>query len=53
MINIRCRKCGWRLPFSSIGAKKDSVQNRGESTVRCPKCGEILIEKGGKKNRWY
>jgi len=52
MINIRCKKCGWKLPFSSRGAK-DSVQNRGESSVNCPKCGELLIQKGGKKNQWH
>jgi len=52
MINIRCKKCGWKLPFSSRGAK-DSVQNRGGSNVNCPNCGELLIQKGGKKNHWY
>ena len=52
MINIRCKNCGWKLPFSALGSK-DSVQNRGETTVACPKCGELLIQKGGKKNRWY
>ena len=51
MINIRCKKCGWRLPFSSRGSK-DSVQNRIGSNVNCPKCGELLIQKGGKKNQW-
>jgi len=52
MINIRCKKCGWKLPFSALGSR-DSVVHRGGSSVNCPKCGELLIQKGGKKNRWY
>ena len=52
MINIRCKKCDWKLPFSTRGLK-DSVVHRGESSINCPKCGELLIQKGGKKSRWY
>ena len=52
MIKIRCKKCGWKLPFSALGSK-DSVVHRGGSSLNCPKCGELLIQKGGKKNRWY
>ena len=52
MINIRCKKCGWRLPFSAKETN-DSVQERGNGNVVCPNCGEILIRKGGKFNRWY
>lgn len=52
MINIRCKKCGWRLPFSAK-ATRDSVQMRGGVNILCPKCGELLIRKGGKVNRWY
>ena len=45
MIHIKCKKCGWRLPFSS---KIDgyTVRNRlKDDTVLCPNCGEILIKK--------
>ncbi|MCJ7571879.1 MAG: hypothetical protein MUO82_08395 [Candidatus Thermoplasmatota archaeon] len=52
MINIRCKKCGWRLPFSAK-ATKDSVQERGAGNIVCPNCGEVLIRKGGNVNRWY
>jgi len=52
MISIRCNKCGWKLPFSTKGPK-DSVVHRSGSNVTCPKCGELLIRKGGRKNRWY
>jgi len=52
MIKIKCKKCGWCLPFSSK-EKKDSVQDRGECNLVCPKCGEMLIRKGGKISRWY
>jgi len=52
MIYIKCKKCGWKLPFSAK-VKKDSVCERGAKNVLCPKCGELLIKKGGKDNRWY
>jgi predicted RNA-binding Zn-ribbon protein involved in translation (DUF1610 family) len=52
MIKIKCKKCGWTLPFSSK-ATNDSVQDRGGGNIVCPKCGEILIKKGGKIGRWY
>ena len=41
MINIRCKNCGWKLPFSARGPK-DSVVHRGGSSVNCPKRGELL-----------
>ncbi len=50
MIHIKCKKCGWRLPFSDKG-DKDTVKNRGEGNIICPSCGEILIKRGGKVNR--
>ena len=51
MIHIKCKNCGWRLPFSSKG-NEDSVGNRGVVNIICPSCGEILIKRGGKVNRW-
>ncbi len=51
MIHIKCKKCGWRLPFSGKG-DKDTVNGRGGDTIICPSCGEILIKIGGKVNRW-
>ena len=41
MIKIRCKKCGWKLPFSAKESK-DSVVYRGGSSVNCPKCGETI-----------
>jgi predicted RNA-binding Zn-ribbon protein involved in translation (DUF1610 family) len=52
MINIKCKKCGWRLPFSSK-KNKDNVKDRGFKNVVCPKCGELLIRSGGRINSWY
>ena len=52
MINIICKKCGWKLPFTAK-AKKDNVCGRRSEDVQCPKCGKLLIRKGGKANRWY
>jgi hypothetical protein len=52
MINIQCKNCGWRLPFSAK-AKKDNVCGRKSNDVICAKCGKILIRKGGKVSRWY
>ncbi|MCX6665019.1 MAG: hypothetical protein NT038_03005 [Euryarchaeota archaeon] len=51
MIQIKCKKCGWSLPFSA--KTKDSVVDRGSNNVVCPKCGETLIRMGGKVGRWY
>jgi ribosomal protein S27E len=51
MIRIKCKKCGWRLPFSSK-RNEDTVKNRGDSSIICPSCGEILIKKGGKGYEW-
>lgn len=50
MIKIKCKKCGWVLPFSAK-ADKDSVCSRGQENISCPKCGELLVRKGGKANR--
>jgi NAD-dependent SIR2 family protein deacetylase len=44
MIKIKCKKCGWTLPFSSK-ATNDSVQDRGGGNIICPKCGELVIER--------
>jgi predicted RNA-binding Zn-ribbon protein involved in translation (DUF1610 family) len=52
MINIRCKKCGWRLPFFTR-ANIDSVQERGKGDIVCSKCGEVLIRKGGKVKQWF
>jgi len=49
MLHIKCKKCGWRSPFSS---KIDgyTVQSRlKKNGLICPKCGEILIES---KRKW-
>jgi len=51
MIHIKCKKCGWRLPFSSK-RNEDTVKNRGESNLICPNCGETLIKRGGKGYEW-
>ena len=48
MIHIKCKKCGWRLPFSS---KIDGYTVRSrlkDDTVLCTNCGEILIKRKGK-----
>ena len=51
MIHIRCKKCGWRLPFS--GKKdEDAVKSRGDANIICPKCGEMLVKSGGKWKEW-
>ncbi len=34
-------------------AKKDNVCGRKLDDVECPKCGKLLIRKGGNVNRWY
>jgi len=47
MIHIKCKKCGWRLPFSSK-TNKDTVKNRGDADIVCPNCGQVLVKKGGK-----
>ena len=52
MINIKCKKCGWKLPFTAK-ARKDNVCGRRSDDVECPKCGKLLIRKGGNVNRWY
>lgn len=50
MIHIKCKNCGWRLPFSSKG-KEDTVKNRGDGTIICPNCGKTLIKRGERTNR--
>jgi len=52
MINIICKKCGWKLPFSAK-SDKDNICSRKSTDIECPKCGKILIRKGGNTNRWY
>jgi len=49
MIHIKCKKCGWRLPFSSK-KNEDAVKNREHGNVICPNCGEMLIRVGGKRH---
>ena len=51
MIHIKCKNCGWRLPFSS-NRNEDAVKNRGDSDIICPNCGQMLIKSGGKWNGW-
>ena len=49
MIHIKCKKCGWRLPFSSKingYAGKDRLLG---NTI-CPNCGQILIKKKIRRN---
>ena len=50
MIHIKCKKCGWRLPFSGKG-DGDTVSGRGGGTIICPSCGKTLIQMGGKMSR--
>ena len=48
MIHIKCKKCGWRSPFSS---KIDgyTVKNRlKKDGLICPNCSQILIKKKDK-----
>ena len=51
MIHIKCKNCGWRLPFSGI-RNEDAVKNRGDSNIICPNCGQMLVKRGGKRNVW-
>jgi len=51
MIHIKCKKCGWRLPFSGKG-NEDTVRERGDGNIICSSCGEILIKRGGKGYEW-
>jgi predicted RNA-binding Zn-ribbon protein involved in translation (DUF1610 family) len=49
MIHIKCKKCGWRLPFSS---KIDGFTTRNRligDTLLCPNCDQILIKRGKKQ----
>ena len=52
MINIKCKKCGWMLPFQAK-SNKDNVCGRKSIDIVCLKCGKNLIRKGGNVNRWY
>jgi len=49
LIHIKCKTCGWRLPFSSK-ANEDTVKNRGIGKIICPNCGKILIK--GVTGKW-
>ncbi len=51
MLHIKCKTCGWRLPFSSKG-NEDTVTNRGGGNIICPNCGKALIQTGGKVQKW-
>jgi predicted RNA-binding Zn-ribbon protein involved in translation (DUF1610 family) len=51
MIHIKCKKCGYRLPFSS---KIDGFTARSRlkgDIVICPNCGQVLINRGEKTKR--
>jgi len=49
MIHIKCKKCGWRLPFSSkINGYTVRGKIKGEKLI-CPNCGEVLIIKRKKQ----
>jgi len=50
MIHIRCKKCGWRMPFSSE-KNEDTVKSRGDTNILCPNCGAMLVKSGGKWKR--
>ena len=43
MLHIKCKTCGWRLPFSSKG-NEDTVKSRGDGKIICPNCGKTLIQ---------
>jgi ribosomal protein S27E len=51
MIYIKCKKCGWRLPFSGK-RNDDTIRSRGDINIICPNCGQMLIKQGGKWNAW-
>ncbi len=43
MIHIKCKKCGYRLPFSSkIDGYTARSRLKGDK-VLCPNCGQVLI----------
>ena len=44
MIHIKCKKCGWRFPFSTK-INRYTAKNRLIGNTVCPNCGEILIKK--------
>ena len=44
MLHIKCKNCGWRLPFTS---KIDGYTIRSRlkrDGLICPECGQILIK---------
>jgi len=43
MIHIRCKNCGWSLPFSSK-ENVDNVKDRGLGDIKCPNCSKILVK---------
>jgi len=45
MIHIKCKKCGWRLPFSSKIDGFTARKRLKEDKVICPNCGQILIKR--------
>lgn len=49
MLHIKCKTCGWRLPFSSK-ENEDTVKNRRGDNIICPNCGKTLIERGKRVN---
>ncbi len=49
MLHIKCKTCGWRLPFSSK-RNEDTVKRRGDCKIICPNCGKTLIK--GVEGKW-
>jgi len=52
MLHIKCKKCGWRFPFSTkINGYTARTRLIGD-TILCPNCGQILIKREKtKRNR--
>jgi predicted RNA-binding Zn-ribbon protein involved in translation (DUF1610 family) len=52
MIHIKCKKCGWRTPFSSNIDGFTAKNRLKEDVLLCPNCGQILIKREKtKRNR--
>ncbi len=49
MIHIKCKKCGWRLPFSTKINGYTARSRLKEDTLLCPNCGQILIKREKKQ----
>jgi len=51
MLHIKCRKCGFRLPFSKKINGYTARKRLIEDTLLCPNCGEILIKREKTKRK--